>query len=93
MLKTTDFNVPAEHPGDMLAGYEHAFEKKYVLVFILKKCIENGTFEMSIETKHSHPTMVTDGLLKKFAVLGRSGNYYHLTKKSLGLLYSVYGKE
>lgn len=93
MLKTTDFKIPTEHPGDMLAGYEHAFEKESVLVFILKKCIENGTFEMSIESEYDHPTMVTDGLLKKVEILGRSGNYYHLTKKSLGLLYSVYGKE
>jgi len=94
MLKTSDFNIPTSLPFGMLGGYEYVPEKGQVLAYILKKCIENGTFESGVETECEHPVMVADGLLKKIWVLGRADkNYYLLTTKALGLLYSVYGKE
>jgi hypothetical protein len=54
---------------------------------ILKKCMEEGDLATPIQTKYSHPTMVSDGLLEE-----AWGNTYRLTTKAIGLLYVHYGK-
>ena len=71
----------------MLEGYEHAYEKESTLTFILSKCIEKGKFQ-SVEAKVDHSDMVTDGLLED-----AGKQKYKLTNKSIGLLFSYYGKE
>ena len=38
-MKVNDFEMPAAHPSNMLAGYERAYEKESVLAWILKTCI------------------------------------------------------
>ena len=83
-MNISDFRVPTEHPYNMLEGYQAAFEKEGVLAWILRACIESDCFQ-AVETKHSHPTMVEDGLLEKVAP-----KKYLLTEKAKGLLYSVY---
>lgn len=79
------FVKPEEHPGGICRGYDNAYEKESVLAFILSQCVEAGGFG-PVETKYAHPTMVSDGLLEEV-----SERRYKLTKKSIGLLYGVYG--
>jgi hypothetical protein len=82
-----DFNRPEDRPWGMLRGYERAAEKENVLAAILLTCVEAGDF-IPVGTKYKHPTiMVSDGLLEE------TPQGYMLTKKSLGLLYTVYGKD
>jgi len=86
-MKTTDFEKPTKHPYSMLRGYENAHEKESILAYMLNKSIEQGSFK-PLNFKYKHPTMVSDGLLKE-----QGEKMYQLTKKSLGLLYSIYGKD
>jgi hypothetical protein len=81
------FDTPSKHPYGMLEGYKNASEKESVLAVILTKCIEAGVF-VAVETVHSHPSMVEDGLLKEVGECK-----YTLTTKAMGLLFSVYGRE
>lgn len=83
-MNINDFTKPKDHPYGMLDGYTNAYQKESVLAIILKKCIDVGDF-VAIETSHSHPTMVNDGLLEK-----TTDRKYKLTKKAIGLLYSQY---
>jgi hypothetical protein len=86
-MQVSDFNSPTFHPFGMLGGIvNHASEKESVLAFMLVKCIQNGNFD-AVETTHEHPSMVEDGLLEKVG-----DRLYKLTKKSIGLLYTQYGK-
>lgn len=85
-MKTTDFEYPEQHPYGMLYGYQNASQKESVLAIILRQCIEAGEF-VAVETTHSHPAMVEDGLLEEVA-----DRKYKLTTRAIGLLYSVYGK-
>lgn len=84
-LTVNDFNKPTARPWNMLQGYEHAAEKENVLAMILTACIEAGDF-IPVGTRYKHPSMVSDGLLDE------TPEGYTLTTKSIGLLYSVYGK-
>jgi hypothetical protein len=86
MIKITDFEKPKVHPFGLLEGYENASEKESVLEFMLTKAIERKTFS-PIATSYDHPDMVECGLLVQTGF-----KEYALTKKSIGLLYSVYGK-
>lgn len=90
MLKIEDFQEPKIHPYEMLRGYNNASEKESLLAFILGENIKSSKFE-PVKTKYSHPTMVEDGLLIDNST--DTEHKYSLTKKSIGLLYSVYGKE
>lgn len=81
----SEFKEPTVHPFGMLDGYKNAFEKESVLFFIFNQNFRGGVFE-PVKTKHDHPAMVEDGLLKK------TGDQYELTQKAIGLLYSVYHK-
>lgn len=83
-MQISDFTEPKSHPFGMLSGYEHASEKESVLAFMLSKCVEAGDF-VAVTTTHSHPTMVSDGLLEE-----AGDHQYKLTKKAIGLLYSQY---
>lgn len=85
-MDINQFEKPSANPWGMLENYTNASQKESVLVFILTKCIEAGEF-VPIETKHSHPTMVKDGLLEEV-----DERRYKLTKKAIGLLYGYYGK-
>lgn len=85
-MNTNDFKKPDAHPYGLLSGYTNASEKENVLAWMLVDCIEKGSLETVHDSKHSHPTMVEDGLLEEV-----SERKYKLTKKSIGLLYSVYG--
>ncbi len=84
-MDITDFNEPEKRPVGMLRGYERAEEKEIILAKFLSEYIEQGSFD-AIKPPHKYPTMVTDGLLKE------TPDGYLLTKKAIGLLYSVYGK-
>ena len=85
-MNTTNFNKPEKHPCGMLSGYRNASEKEGLLCFILSECTDAGEFK-EVKTKYSHKSMVQDGLLEEVRE-----KTYKLTKKSKGLLYSVYGK-
>ena len=85
-MNITDFEEPKAHPFDLLHGYNNAYEKEGMLAFLLSKCIQAGKFK-AVETIHSHPTMVDDGLLEQVGE-----RKYKLTKKAIGLLYSRYAK-
>lgn len=86
-MNTSDFNMPTSHPFGMLSNYDNGNQKESTLVYILSKCIENGSFDF-IPTKYEHEDMVKDGLLTTDGTKS-----YKLTKKSIGLLYAHYGKE
>lgn len=88
MLTIDNFEVPTQHPYGMLQGYSHASEKEQILALLLTWCHTENDLLASKEFIHSHPTMVEDGLLEEVAE-----RTYKLTKKSIGLLYSVYGRE
>lgn len=85
-ITISDFHRPADRPWGMLQGYERAAEKESVLATILLACIEAGDF-VPVGTRYKHPSMVSDGLLEE------TTEGYKLTKKSIGLLYSIYGKD
>lgn len=85
-MQISDFIEPKVHPYGMLQGYSHASEKETILMLLLRYCVAEGDLTAARELAHSHPTMVTDGLLEEVGE-----KCYKLTKKSLGLLYSVYG--
>lgn len=87
-MDINSFNEPTEHPFEMLDGYKHAMEKESVMRIILEKCFEAANLDEAVTTKHSHPTMVDDGLLERVGE-----RQYRLTRKGKGLLYTVYGKE
>ncbi len=87
IMKITDFEKPTKHPYSMLEKYQNAHEKEEILAYMLNRSIEQGSFE-PIKLKYEHPTMVSDGLLEE-----KGEKVYKLTKKSIGLLYSIYGKE
>lgn len=87
-MDINSFNEPTEHPWQMLEGYKHATEKETVMHIVLKGCFEAGNLDEPVTTKHSHPTMVDDGLLERVGE-----KRYKLTRKGKGLLYTVYGKE
>lgn len=88
MLTINDFEIPTQHPYSMLQGYSHASEKEEILALLLIWCHTENDLQASKVFIHSHPTMVEDGLLEE-----TGEKTYKLTKKSIGLLYSVYGKE
>jgi len=85
-ITISDFNTPKDHPWGMLQGHDKAAEKESVLAAILLACVEAGGF-IPVGTRYKHPSMVSDGLLDE------TPEGYTLTKKSIGLLYSVYGKQ
>jgi hypothetical protein len=86
-MNISDFNMPTTHPFGMCTGYDNANEKEHMLSVILSRCVQAGAF-IPVETKYSHPTMVTDGLLKEVGE-----RTYELTRKAKGMLYAYYGKE
>ena len=88
MLTIDNFNEPTEHPYELLQGYSQAGEKETVLMLLLQYCYAEGDLYAAKEFQYSHPTMVEDGLLEEVGE-----RTYKLTKKSIGLLYSVYGKD
>lgn len=71
----------------MLQGYSHASEKETILALLLTWCHTEKDLFTPYEFIHDHPSMVDDGLLEHV-----EGTTYKLTTKSIGLLYSVYGK-
>ena len=86
-MQYTDFKQgELEHPYGLLSGYNNASEKETILALLLEHCTSVGDLNASKSFTYSHPTMVTDGLLEEVGE-----KCYKLTKKSLGLLYSVYG--
>ena len=85
-MNIKDFAEPKQHPFCLLSSYKDAYEKEGMLAFILGECVKAGSF-CAIATKYDHPDMVNDGLLEK-----AGDKSYKLTTKSIGLLYSVYGK-
>ena len=87
-MNINDFNCPTKHPYNMCSGYANAYEKESLLVYILMQCIGAGSITAVIETKYHHDTMVKDGLLEQIG----EDRKYRLTPKSIGLLYSFYGK-
>jgi len=86
-MKVEDFETPTNHPFGMLNGFDHASEKESMLVYILAQCIKANDLNATIEFMRDQSEMVNDGLLVQ-----QGEHEYRLTKKSLGLLYSVYGK-
>jgi hypothetical protein len=86
-MNCSDFTQPEDPPYGMLRGYSNQIEKEAILQMLLKHCLDEGDLSASIELQYYHPTMVMDGLLEK-----TGKNTYKLTKKSIGLLYSVYGE-
>lgn len=86
-MQHTDFKQgELEHPYGMLQGYTNASEKETILALLLEYCTSVGDLNASKKFTYFHPTMVEDGLLEE-----TGEKEYRLTKKALGLLYSVYG--
>jgi hypothetical protein len=83
-----DFVRPDKHPFDMLDGYRNAYEKESVLLLIFRNAWKSDNISQPCETQHEHPSMVEDGLLEEV-----EPHFYRLTTKSIGLLYSVYGRK
>jgi len=88
MLTVDDFGPITKHPFNMLEGYQNASEKENTLAFILSKALEIGSLNAVVKTNSNYPDMVGCGLLIEV----REGEY-RLSRKAIGLLYSVYGKE
>ena len=88
MLTANDFGPVTQHPYGMLEGYQNASEKESTLAFILSEALKAGDLNTAVNTTHNHPDMVGYGLLIEV-----SEREYRLSKKAIGLLYSVYGKE
>lgn len=86
-MKTQDFNRPDRHPQGMLRGYPHSSAKESMLLWMLIKSQQQGSFEQPIVTKFEHPQMVEEGLLER--VGWRS---YRLTEKAQILLHAHFGK-
>lgn len=85
MLTVDDFVPVTKHPFGMLEGYQNASEKESTLAFILSKVLEAGDLNAVVKTNSNHPDMVGCGLLIEV----REGEY-RLSKKAVGLLYSVW---
>lgn len=83
-----DFIRPDKHPFGILVGYQNAFEKESVLSLIFRNAWKNDNLYEACKTIHEHPTMVEDGLLEEV-----EPRLYRLTTKSIGLLFSVYGRK
>jgi len=86
-MNIDNFETPNKHPYGMLDGYNHAYEKERNLVYMLIKCLQEQDIYAKIKFNCNHSDMVNEGLLTDCG-----DNVYQLTKKSVGLLYSVYGK-
>lgn len=86
-MNVTMFNRPDRHPQGMLRGYRHHKEKESMLLWMLIKSQQQGSFDKPIETRFEHPQMVEEGLLER--VGWRS---YRLTEKALILLHAHFGK-
>jgi hypothetical protein len=89
MLTVEDFEIPVEHPFGLLEGYKNVSEKEDVLAYVLTQNIIHKNF-YDVPCGDDHTSMILDGLLWR----GNGGkNYYALTEKAKGLLYSVYHKK
>lgn len=86
-MNTDNFESPNKHPYGMLDGYNHAYEKESLLAYMLVKCLQEQDLYAQIKLNYNHPDMVNEGLLTDCG-----DNFYQLTKKSISLLYAVYGK-
>lgn len=82
-MNISNFNIPNQHPYDTFGSYE----RERFMAWFLIQCIEANDLYASIQTQSSHEDMVYDGFLERVG-----DNHYRLTKKSVGLLYGVYGK-
>jgi hypothetical protein len=83
-LTTNDFNVPDRHPYDTFGSYETENFMAWFLMDVLK----TGDLYVSIVTQYDHPELVEQGFLE------RTGDReYRLTQKSIGILYTVYGRK
>jgi hypothetical protein len=83
-----DFEKPEKHPYGMLEGYINGYEKESVLAFIFKNSWLHDFMYQPCEMKYNHSSMVEDGLLDEVAPLT-----YRLTTKSVGLLFTIYGRK
>lgn len=88
MLAPDMFEYPNMHPSGMLAGeyLSNTYECENLLAWFLSKAKEAKAFDF-VTTMYEHPELVSARLLEQ-----RGPNEYRLTKKALGLLYTVYGK-
>jgi len=84
-MDITDFKKLEEHPWGVCKDFKYTYEKESVLRYMLNVCMDKGEFG-PVKTKYNHPTMVSDGLLEEVG-----DKEYLLTKKAIGLLYTVCG--
>ena len=87
-LTIKDFNEPNEHPFGMLKEYDNASEKERLLVFMICQCIKADDINAVINTKYTHPTMVSDGLLIK---IDNDDFKYKLSDKAKEKLHKFFG--
>jgi hypothetical protein len=85
-MKPSDFNKPTSHPYGMLAGYKDAHEQEDYLASMLYDCIEFGDW-IVFPSSRIHSQLPANGLMERFGYDG-----WKLTKKAIGLLYTIYGK-
>lgn len=78
-----DFENYTNYPTGLCSGFKQGFEKENMLAFMLGKAIEAKDLNTVIDTDHTHPTMVQDGLLEEVGA-----KQYKLTTKSLSLIYA-----
>ena len=86
-MNTDSFEIPNKHPYGMLDGYDYAYEKESLLAYMLVKSLQEQNLYAKVKLNCNHSDMVKDGLLYDYG-----DNVYQLTKKSVGMLYGVYGK-
>jgi hypothetical protein len=85
-MKPSDFNKPTKHPYGLLDGCKNACEKESWLCWALDQCINAGKW-LKFDSNVVNYSLIEDGLLEHTGEL-----QWSLSKKAIGLLYSVYGK-
>ena len=87
-MKPEDFNKVTDVTKFM--DMASRFEYEEHLCWRLNKHIElNQPFDKPIPNEYTHEQMVNKGWIKQ---VGKDNTDYILTRKSLGLLWSVFGK-
>ena len=81
-LEINDFKNYTDYPMGLCKNFRDGSQKENMLAYMLSKTIEADNMEAVVETEHTHPTMVQDGLLEEVAP-----KQYKITLKAYALIY------
>ncbi len=87
-LAVGQFERPKVRPWNMLSGTNDCGSKEDLLGQILIKCVEASEW-IAIDIA---PENLPKGIVKDDLLVEVEPGRYMLTKKAVGLLYSIYGK-